>query len=63
MNMPRFLLPLLALPLHGMAQTPMPDFSLPDVNSGSRRSGATSLPVSPRNYLHQATAWYFGHEN
>ena len=55
------LLLLLAAPL--AAQSPMPDFSLPDVNSASLRRRVTALPVSPRNYLHQVTAWYFGHEN
>ena len=54
---------LLALPGWAAAQTPAADFSLPDENSTSLRRRVTSLPVSPRNYLHQVTAWYFGHEN
>ena len=35
-----------------------PDFSLEDVNSASERGGDT---VSPRDYLGQTSAWYFGH--
>jgi hypothetical protein len=38
------------------------DFSLQDMNLNSNRNRATSAFVSPRNYLHQVTAWYFGHE-
>ncbi|HWB06454.1 MAG TPA: hypothetical protein VG796_25745 [Verrucomicrobiales bacterium] len=41
---------------------PVPDFSTSDVNPGSRRRGLTSAPLSPRNYLHQVSAWYFGNE-
>lgn len=59
---PRLLPVLLAAPLLTHAQTALPDFSLPDVNTSSRRRGITAQPVSPRNYLHQATAWYFGDE-
>ena len=59
----RLLLPLLTSPLAVPAQSPMPDFSLPDVNSASLRRRVTALPVSPRDYLHQVTAWYFGREN
>lgn len=55
------LLILLAPP--ALAQTPVPDFSLRDENPGSRRRGVTAQFVSPRDYLHQVTAWYFGHEN
>lgn len=40
----------------------MPDFHLPDVNPGSTRNAVTAVPVSPRDYLHQVTAWYFAHE-
>jgi hypothetical protein len=36
----------------------MPDFVLLDVNPGSPRSGQA---VSPRDYLGQVSAWYFGH--
>ncbi len=34
------------------------DFSLPDVNPASARFGQV---VSPRDYLGQVSAWYFGH--
>lgn len=36
---------------------PVPDFQLIDVNATSPRSGAV---VSPRDYRHQVTAYYFG---
>lgn len=36
----------------------LPDFLLPDVNPASTRFGDD---VSPRDYLTQASAWYFGH--
>ncbi|MCO6439259.1 MAG: hypothetical protein J5J06_19380 [Phycisphaerae bacterium] len=36
----------------------LPDFSLTDVNPASAR---TQQPVSPRDYLGQVSAWYFGH--
>ena len=36
---------------------PLPDFSLTDENLSSDRYGDT---VSPRDYLHQVTAYYFG---
>lgn len=36
----------------------LPDFSLPDVNPNSVRYQET---VSPRDYLGQISAWYFGH--
>jgi hypothetical protein len=39
------------------AVDPVADFSLPDVNESSPRLGKE---VSPRNYLHQVTAYYFG---
>ena len=35
-----------------------PDFQLEDVNPASARFGET---VSPRDYLSQVSAWYFGH--
>lgn len=34
------------------------DFELPDVNPNSATKGAD---VSPRDYLGQVSAWYFGH--
>lgn len=36
----------------------MPDFSLNDVNETSPTFGQ---PISPRNYLQEVSAWYFGH--
>lgn len=36
----------------------VPDFSLVDVNPASRTAGQA---VSPRDYLHRVSAWYFGH--
>lgn len=44
------------------AQSPVSDFSLPDVNSGSLRRRTTAAELSPRQYFHQVTAWYFGNE-
>jgi hypothetical protein len=35
----------------------VPDFSLTDVNS---TSATYNTNVSPRDYLHQISAWYFG---
>lgn len=35
-----------------------PDFSLIDQNPNSATSGQA---VSPRQYLHKVSAWYFGH--
>jgi hypothetical protein len=52
---------LVAADLPAGGQT-MGDFALPDINAASLRRRATSANVSPRNYLHQATAWYFGRE-
>jgi hypothetical protein len=46
----------------GLEGAPVPDFSLPEVNTLSTRYRATTAPVSPGNYLHQVTGWYFGHE-
>ena len=37
---------------------PRPDFQLEDVNPDSARFGED---VSPRDYLSQVSAWYFGH--
>ena len=36
----------------------MPDFTLVDVNPNS---GRYQMEVSPRDYLGQRSAWYFGH--
>jgi hypothetical protein len=36
----------------------VPDFSIPDVNPASLRSGEN---VSPRDYEGRVSAWYFGH--
>ncbi|HRX79570.1 MAG TPA: hypothetical protein P5307_10950 [Pirellulaceae bacterium] len=38
--------------------SPMADFQLRDINPASSRFGET---VSPRDYLSQVSAWYFGH--
>jgi hypothetical protein len=38
--------------------SPVPAFSIPDVNSTSPRF---SDMVSPRDYLTAVSAWYFGH--
>lgn len=38
--------------------SPMADFQLQDINPASARFGET---VSPRDYLSQVSAWYFGH--
>jgi len=38
--------------------SPMPDFTLTDVNPASPRK---DQGVSPRDYLQQVSAWYFGH--
>lgn len=37
---------------------PRPDFQLEDVNPASARFGES---VSPRDYLSEVSAWYFGH--
>ena len=49
-----------ALPAGGQQ---MSDFHKPDVNTTSLRRRATAAEVSPRDYLHQVSAWYFGAEN
>ena len=36
----------------------MPDFALVDTNT---TSSTYDQPVSPRDYLQQVSAWYFGH--
>ncbi len=38
--------------------SPLPDFQLEDVNPASSTFGRD---VSPRDYLSQVSAWYFGH--
>ncbi len=38
--------------------SPMPDFTLTDVNPAS---ATKDQGVSPRDYLQQVSAWYFGH--
>jgi hypothetical protein len=38
--------------------TAMPDFHLTDVNSASP---TVNQALSPRDYLKQVSAWYFGH--
>ncbi len=40
------------------APDPVPDFALLDVNS---TSDSYEQMVSPRDHLHQVSAWYFGH--
>ena len=46
------------LMLDGVGVTAQPDFHLTDVNATSSTSGQA---VSPRDYLEQVSAWYFGH--
>ena len=48
--------------LRAGAQTVVPDFLLEDANATSLRRRATSAWVSPRDYQHQVTAWFFGWE-
>lgn len=42
----------------GAVATVVPDFGLQDVNATSTSYGQS---VSPRDYLDQVSAWYFGH--
>jgi hypothetical protein len=42
----------------GESDMPLPDFALSDVNPAS---GTFGQAVSPRDYLQQVSAWYFGH--
>lgn len=42
----------------GVTLDPLPNFSLLDVNP---TSATAAQPVSPRDYLQQVSAWYFGH--
>ncbi len=46
------------LMLDGVGGAAQPDFHLTDVNASSDTSGQA---VSPRDYLEQVSAWYFGH--
>jgi len=41
-----------------VSENALPDFSVTDVNVNSARSGEA---VSPRDYVGQVSAWYFGH--
>jgi hypothetical protein len=45
------------LMLSGVGSDAQPDFHLTDVNTSSSTSGQA---VSPRDYLEQVSAWYFG---
>ncbi len=42
----------------GLPADAVPDFALTDVNPTSATSDQA---VSPRDYLHKVSAWYFGH--
>jgi len=46
------------LMLSGVGTDAQPDFHLTDLNDTSSTSG---LAVSPRDYLEEVSAWYFGH--
>ncbi len=46
------------LMLAGAGTDAQPDFHLTDVND---TSGSAGTAVSPRDYLEQTSAWYFGH--
>ncbi|MEC7557062.1 MAG: hypothetical protein VX311_03070 [Planctomycetota bacterium] len=46
------------LMLDGVGVDAQPDFHLTDVNDTSSTSGQD---VSPRDYLEEVSAWYFGH--
>jgi len=50
------------LPAAAVESAPLPDFSVPDINPASDRRKSTALPLSPRDYLNQVSAYYFGHE-
>lgn len=60
---PAILLSLLLLCKMAVAQTPLPGWSLDDVNITSARRRATAAPVTPADYRHVISAWYFGREN
>ena len=40
----------------------MADFSMPEINTTSLRRAVTDKAISPRDYIHQVTAWYFASE-
>ena len=43
--------------------SPVADFALSDVNDASKRNQTRATNgVSPRNYQHVISAWYFGNE-
>ena len=44
--------------LSGVGANAQPDFHLTDVNTTSTSSATF---VSPRDYLEEVSAWYFGH--
>lgn len=51
------LIPVVAFLSGTLLVAQVPDFNLSDVNASSPRFGAT---VSPRDYRHQVSAYYFG---
>lgn len=53
----RFIVFCLVLNGSARGQEPVPDFSLRDKNESSPRTGEL---ISPRDYRHQVTAYYFG---
>jgi len=65
MKIPLPIITALTLVAAAPAQTPavpVSDFSLPDINTTSLRHRVTAADLSPRQYIHQVTAWYFGNE-
>ena len=54
----RYLLDGAALTGEGESDGPLPDFELVDVNPASV---SFQQPISPRDYMDGASAWYFGH--
>lgn len=42
----------------GESPTPLPQFSLLDVNASS---ASANQPIAPADYLQEVSAWYFGH--
>ena len=44
-------------PVVEVSEEALPDFALPDVNANSARFQQS---VSPRDYVGQVSAWYFG---
>jgi hypothetical protein len=51
-----------AIAVQAVETAPLPDFATQDWNTDSLRRKVTAEDLSPRNYLNQVTAWYFGHE-